>query len=145
MDFMARAYASPGHPQYHDAYLLKVIKKTFDAWIKKDPQSYNWWHNTIGIPQRFARTMLLLEDELGRKRVESAFFILDRAKIRKTGQNRLWYSELTVIRGAFKENPSDIEKGAKEIYQVLDFASLDTKWEGIQKDFSFPSTRPSYL
>lgn len=142
MDFMARAYTSPGHPQYKDQAMLKAILKAYDAWLIKDVQSYNWWHNTIGIPQRFARTMLLLEDELGERRIRKALFILERARISKTGQNRLWYSELTAIRGAFKENSREVKEGASEIYKVMDFANAASQGEGIQKDYSFHQHGP---
>lgn len=136
-DWMARAYASPGHPMYKNLRVLTVVKKAFDYWTARDIESYNWWHNTIGIPQRFARTMLLMEQELGPQRIQAGIKVLEKAVIDNYGQNRLWYSELTVIRGLFKNYERDVSRGAKEIHKVLDFAKLRDKMQGIQVDLSF--------
>jgi chondroitin AC lyase len=136
MDYMARAYQSVGHKFYQDKTILKSIINAFDFWVSKDPQSYNWWHNTIGVPQRFARVMLLLENHLDQNRIQAAIKILNRAEIQKTGQNRLWYSELVLIRGLFTNKSSDISNGSKELHKIITIATSVGE-EGLQTDLSF--------
>jgi chondroitin AC lyase len=136
LDYLARVYNSAGHKFYQDKKVLNVILSGFDYWTNKDPESYNWWHNTIGVPQRFARVMLLLENQLGDKRIKAGLKILDRAEIDKTGQNRLWLSELSLIRGLFSDNKKDITQGSKELHKLITIATSVGE-EGLQNDLSF--------
>lgn len=136
IDYLSRAYASKGHPYYQDPKVMEAIKSAFDFWMAKDIKSYNWWQNTIGIPQRFARCLLLVEDELGSNRIKAGLEILDRSQIQMTGQNRLWFSEIVFIRELFKENKRELAIAAGELHNIIKIA-VTKKDEGILRDLSF--------
>lgn len=137
MDYLARAYKSPEHIFYNDPKVKKAILKAFDYWIKNEVISYNWWHNTIGVPQRFAKVMILMEDELGNHRINQGIKILEKSEISKTGQNRLWYSEIVFIRSLFDGNSFGLTEAASEFYGLVIQARGAYQEEGIQSDFSF--------
>ncbi|MCU0748663.1 MAG: hypothetical protein MUF13_03860, partial [Akkermansiaceae bacterium] len=40
------------------------IFRAYDAWITRDPQSTNWWYQSINTPQNLGEILLLMEAEL---------------------------------------------------------------------------------
>lgn len=141
LERLAKAYSSPGHEHYKNSRVLSIIKKAYDYWIKLDKQSYNWWHNTIGIPRKFSTVIVLLEEELGSSRIDKALRILNRATISRTGQNRLWYSEIVFIRSLFDGKSYMLQAAAKEFYGLIKIASSFQE-EGMQSDLSFHQHGP---
>lgn len=142
MDYLAKAYKSPHHIYFNKPELKDAILKAFDFWTSKDIKSYNWWNNTIGVPQRFARVMILLEEELGLVRINKGIKILEKSHISKTGQNRLWYSEIVFIRSLFDGDTEKLKTASQEFYNLISVSEGVNKEEGMQVDMSFHQHGP---
>lgn len=130
---MAEGYGTPGQIHYRSKTLLPKIRLALNHWISNDYQSYNWWHNLIGVQQYIVRILVLTGDEIGGELKAGAAAILNRTVIDQTGQNRMWRSEIVFIRGVLYGNSDDAKMASKEIEGLLVF---DSK-EGIQSDGSF--------
>ena len=130
---MAEGYGTPGQIHFQSKTLLPKIRAALKHWLSNDYQSYNWWHNQIGVQQYIVRILVLTGDHIGGELKTGAAAILDRTVIDQTGQNRMWRSEIVFVRGVLYGKNDDAKSASKEIEGLLVF---DSK-EGIQSDGSF--------
>jgi chondroitin AC lyase len=135
---MAKAYQKQGSACYHDPALLAKIDLALNYWLTNDFQCPNWWYPEIGVPMSLAPTLLLLETELSKDEMASGIKILDRAKIRMTGQNKVWLSGNVLLKSLLLRDTATIRKASASIQEELK-VSLE---EGIQPDGSFHQHGP---
>ncbi|MEI7423185.1 MAG: polysaccharide lyase 8 family protein [Prolixibacteraceae bacterium] len=135
---MAKAYQKEGSAYYHDPAILTKILLALDYWNVNDLQCPNWWYPEIGVPMSLAPTLILMEKELSKEQMAASIKILDRAKIRMTGQNKVWLSGNVLMKSLLLRDVETIKKAAASIQEELK-VSLD---EGIQPDGSFHQHGP---
>jgi len=135
---LARAYRSPGSKLQGDETLRRAVLSSLDYWLSHDFQNSNWWWNQIGVPRTLLPTLLLMKEELSAEQRGRAFTILRRAKIGMTGQNLVWVTEITAVRGILEDDPELVAAAYGRIAQEIRL----TTGEGIQPDFSFHQHGP---
>lgn len=135
---LAQAYKSPHSPLRGDPQLRKAVFAALDYWLDNDFRNSNWWWNQIGVPRGLTPTLLLLDDELSGPRRTKALEILGRARIGMTGQNLVWVTEVTAIRGVLQRDPELVRQAYR---RIADEIRTDRE-EGIQPDFSFHQHGP---
>lgn len=128
------------------------VLSALNHWIRKDPQSLNWWHNQIGAPRLLGESLLLLGRHLPDELLTSAMPALDRADDSRliepsgarpmswTGANLLWISANRLISGALLGDLGRIEKSIAAAFGEIRLA--DPGHEGIQEDGSFHQHGP---
>lgn len=134
----AKAYQKPGSTFYHDPKMLATIHKALNYWLDNDFQCPNWWYPEIGVPMQLAPILILMENELSADQLSKGIRILDRAKIRMTGQNKVWLSGNVLMKSLLLRDTETIRKAAQSIRDELK-VSLS---EGIQPDGSFHQHGP---
>ena len=82
--------------------------------------------------------MLLLEDELTERQLADGAKILGRATLTATGQNLVWMSSITAIRGILERDPDLVSRA----YAFIAAEIRVSKGEGIQQDYSFHQHGP---
>ena len=130
---LSMAYKSPQSELRGDAELRAAILAGLDYWFENDFQNPNWWWNQIGVPRTLAPVLLLMEDELSEDRLGRGLDILRRAKIGMTGQNLVWVTQITALRGILENDTSLVATAYRRIAEEIRVGS----GEGIQADFSF--------
>jgi len=135
---LAEAYASPKSALRGDAALRGAVFSSLDYWLEHDFQNPNWWWNQIGAPRSLLTTLLLLDEELSEPERRRGLAILARAKISMTGQNLVWVTEITAIRGILQNDPALVAKAYRRIVEEIKVSA----GEGIQPDFSFHQHGP---
>lgn len=135
---LAQAYRSPRSPLCNDPQLRQAVFAALDYWLNNDFQNSNWWWNQIGVPRGLTPALLLLDGELVGPRRAKALEILGRARIGMTGQNLVWVTEITAIRGILQRDPELVRQAYRRIAEEL---RTEGK-EGIQPDFSFHQHGP---
>ena len=141
---------SAWEPQFHLYAMFKltparpeIAGKMLDFWVKTDSTSQNWWWPEIGIPREICKTMLLL----GRKAEEGdpVRTILDRSGLfskgipayRYTGQNKVWYAGIHLMKGLLYDDPEMVKTGRDAILSEIRISEQ----EGLQPDWSFHQHR----
>lgn len=99
---------------------------------QKDFVSDNWWMNEIGIPRELVAIAFLLEDDIPHTLRSRIISTLPKSPS-GNGANRMWISELVVVRGIFEQKSSLVRLGLKNIQTAM----LVTGQEGHQKDHSY--------
>ncbi len=123
-----------------DANALRLsAQKAQTFWLKRRPESDNWWHNTIGGPSVLMRILTLFADDLDRADRDTTIEILAGVEIGMTGQNRAWVSTINFVRGVLTENADLVQLALKEVFGEVR-QSEDP--EGIQPDWSFHQHGP---
>ena len=135
---MAKAYQRNGDSFYHDPALLAKIHLALNYWLANDLQCPNWWYPEIGVPMSLAPTLILMENELTKDQIAAGIRILDRSRIRMTGQNKVWLSGNVLMKSLLLRDAETIRKASASIQEELK-VSLE---EGIQPDGSFHQHGP---
>jgi chondroitin AC lyase len=135
---LARAYRSPGSKLHGDESLRGAILGSLDYWLSHDFQNSNWWWNQIGVPRSLLPTVLLVEKDLSAEQRSRALTILRRAKMGMTGQNLVWVTEITAVRGILENDPELVAAAYRRITDEI----RRSTGEGIQPDFSFHQHGP---
>jgi len=113
--------------------LRNALEASLDYWLGHDFKNPNWWWNQIGVPGRMAPILLLMGDELSDAQRKKGLEILGRAKIGMTGQNLVWVTEISALRGILEQDPELVAAAYRRVAEEI---SVGTG-EGIQPDFSF--------
>lgn len=135
---LAKAWQKEGSSYYHDPALLQKIHSALNYWLNNDFQCPNWWYPEIGVPMSLGPTLILMEKELSKEQMALGIKILDRAKIRMTGQNKVWLSGNVLLKSMLLRDTETIRKASASIQEELK-VSLE---EGIQPDGSFHQHGP---
>lgn len=125
-----RGAANPGVTQ---ETVAGNLLSGLDYWLEHDPQSPNWWWNTISVPRSMYTILLLAESTLDENRLAAGCRIIERARLGLTGQNLVWRAECNIARGCLENNPELVAEALDRIEQEIRI----TTEEGIQPDFSF--------
>ncbi len=134
----SKAYQKPGSAFYHDPEMREVILKALNYWLENDFQCPNWWYPEIGVPMQLAPILILMENDLSADQLLKGIQILDRAKIRMTGQNKVWLSGNVLMKSLLLRDTETIRKAAQSIQEEMKV----TLSEGIQPDGSFHQHGP---
>ena len=130
---LSRAYKSPKSDLCGDPALKRAVFAALDYWLRHDFQNPNWWWNQIGVPRSLWPTLLLLDGDISDAQRTKGLEILARARIGMTGQNLVWVTEITAMRGILLEDPELVAKAYRRIGEEIRLST----GEGIQPDLSF--------
>jgi chondroitin AC lyase len=143
MQTMAQAYRNPANALYDSASVKNGFLLAFDAWIRLDPQSPNWWWNQIGAQLSLGPAMLLMKDQLSPARLDSGDVLLARswaAHSTMTGENLVWVSKITIWRGCIMDTASLITDAVSAIVAEIRITTQPS--DDIQEDWSFHQHGP---
>ena len=135
---MVKVYLTPGTPLYDSRSLNEKIHRGLGYWFAKRPKSLNWWHNEIGVPKTLGPVCLLIEDELSEEERQGIVDVLSAAKIKMTGQNKVWLSGNVLLRGLIQNAPALVGMARDTIASEICVGRL----EGIKSDWSFHQHGP---
>ncbi len=130
---MALAWNDKSSVYYHDPSIKKKMELVLDDWFKHRYISKNWWHNEIGVPQKFRDIIILMRDSLDEVRIRKSMQVLAQHRVKGTGANLIWSADLGLHYGVLINNPNLIKKCRDTILSVIKI----TSGEGIQQDYSF--------
>jgi hyaluronate lyase len=142
LEAMALAYSTAGSRLQGDARLADDIIKGLD-WLQAshyNPATRpfgNWWEWEIGIPLSLNNSTALLYGKLTPEQVASYMASIDRFQpdIQMSGANRLWESEVIILRGVIGKNAEKITMGCEGLGNVLKY---NQSWgDGFYEDGSF--------
>lgn len=136
---LAIAYRDPSGPLHGDPALKAAIIRGLEFWLKRDPQSDNWWHNVIAAPQELARFLVLMRDDLPPQDFALACDRIRRSKTdRMTGANLAWTAGNLFALGAITDDPALM----RDTLGLITGTIKITTEEGVQPDWSFHQHGP---
>jgi chondroitin AC lyase len=135
---LAKAYRTEGSGYCGEKAVSEQIHRGLNFWLKNDFQCPNWWYPEIGVPMVLAPLMLLMEPELREEEMQKGVQILDRSKIRMTGQNKVWLSGNVLMRSLLLRDEALIGQAAQSIQSELVVSTA----EGVQPDWSYHQHGP---
>ena len=133
IQYLATEYHTNTSKYYHDKKLSKKIHTALNFWLDNDFLSTNWWDQQIGVPEKLLPILFLMENELNETQFKKAFILLNRAKIKMSGQNKVWLSTNVMLRSLLKRNSDSVAIASKAIQSELKIA----KRVGIKSDWSY--------
>ncbi|HUI91534.1 MAG TPA: polysaccharide lyase 8 family protein [Chitinivibrionales bacterium] len=143
MQTMAQAFRNPAHALHDSASVKNGFLLAFDAWVRLDPQSPNWWWNQIGTQLSLGPAMLLMKDQLSAAQVGSGNIIMARSwavHSTMTGENLVWVSKITVWRGCIVDTASLVTAAVDAIVNEIRITVQSA--DNIQEDWSFHQHGP---
>jgi len=69
------------------AELAESVRRALSAWVRRDPQSDNWWYNHNGTPYEVGTVLLLMREAFLPAEVPGALEIVRRARV-EAGRNK---------------------------------------------------------
>ena len=126
-------YKNKASKYYLDKNISKKIHKSLNYWLDNDFLSTNWHDQHIGVPELLLPTLFLMEAELSEEQLEKAKVLLDRAKIKMSGQNKVWLSNNVMLRSLLLRKPDSVAIASKAIQNELQIA----KGVGVKPDWSY--------
>ena len=130
---MTKAYSLSYSTYYQNEELLTDILKALDFWSTSNPRSTNWWHNEIGGPMTIGPVYLTLQDKMSPEQLDAAVRYMDNAKIKITGQNKVWLCSNVMIRAMLTNDLPLFEEAIQGMKSVIKVEN----GEGVQYDWSF--------
>lgn len=135
---LARAYRSPGGtfegaPEVREAFLSGLR-----YWTERDPQSDNWFRQSIGSPASLGDAAILMVDEIPTDLLEATGRLVRRSGFTRTGANLIWEASNLLTWACVTEDP-------ELLYEVVEHIGGEivvTTEEGIQPDDSFHQHGP---
>jgi hypothetical protein len=143
MQTMAQAYRNPAHVLHDSVSLKNGFLLAFDAWIRLDPQSPNWWWNQIGTQLALGPAMLLMKDQLTQAQINSGNTIMARSwavHATMTGENLVWVSKITIWRGCIVDTAALVTAAVNAIVAEIRITAQSA--DNIQQDWSFHQHGP---
>lgn len=119
--------------------MLDGARRAQAFWLKRRPESDNWWHNTIGAPSLLMKILVLFGEDLPDADREASLDILRGVEIGMTGQNRAWVATINFTLGVLVEDAERVETSLRE---VLGEVKQTEDPEGVQPDWSFHQHGP---
>lgn len=127
-----------------DTSLRDAIFKAYDAWISKDPQSTNWWYQSISTPQVLGEILLILGNEVSTTRLNSGLTLVARSYVARatnsgtnTGANRVDRAYASMVRGLLANDSALTSESFLAMGDTILLNSANAFAEGIQADGSF--------
>jgi hypothetical protein len=120
---MAIVYSAASGKYAKSAAVRDGIIRALRAWVARNPQSDNWWHNTIGAQSALMPILVLMDAELPadlRSSLLATFVPIATVPAdRKTGQNLVWYSMQSIVKGALSRNNAEVAAGRDAMRSTL--------------------------
>jgi chondroitin AC lyase len=135
---MTIAWRKPTSPLHKDERMLDSILAGLDHWLEHDYSNPNWWWNQIGVPRVLGNIILLLKPRLSEEQLRGGLKILERAEVGMTGQNLVWLTLITAVRGLLMGDAQLVSESFERIQAEIRV----TEDEGIQPDYSFQQHGP---
>ena len=135
---MVKVYLTPGTPLYASRSLNEMIHRGLGYWFSVRPECLNWWQNEIGVPKTLGPACLLIEDELSEEERQGIVDVLSAAKIKMTGQNKVWLAGNVLLRGLLQNDPDLVGMARDTIASEICVGRA----EGIKSDWSFHQHGP---
>ncbi len=133
---MAQAYRQAGTSPSEQAALREGTLRAYDYWTTNSVvQTGNWWWRDIGEPRRLGRTMVLMNADLSASQRQAGLSVLSHGGISQTGQNLVWRSDITLMRGVMANDADIVQRAVNGLASTLQLASNSK--EGIKADYSF--------
>jgi chondroitin AC lyase len=130
---LAISYKNESSTYYQNKKLSEKIHKSLNYWLDKDFLSNNWYDQHIGVPELLLPTLFLMENELTQKQLYKAEVLLHRAKIKMSGQNKVWLSTNVMLRSLLLRKPDSVAIASKAIQSELKIAN----GVGVKPDWSY--------
>ena len=135
---IAIAYQTEGSKYYHKDEVSEKVHLALNHWLDNDFMNPNWWHPEIGTPMLIAPVMVLMEAELTVEQMKLGYIILERSKMGKTGQNKVWLAGNVLFTSLLKRNIDTIKFASQAIQEEL----VVSMKEGVQPDWSYHQHGP---
>lgn len=127
-----------------DTVLRDDILRAYDAWILRDPQSTNWWYQSIGTPQQLGEILILMGAEISTDRLNSGLSLVSRSYVPRstnsgtnTGANRVDRAYASMMRGLLADDAALTSESFLAIGDTILVNSAHSFAEGIQPDHTF--------
>jgi chondroitin AC lyase len=139
---LAVAYNLEESAFFRSPSLQKSLIDGVDHWIHNGFYPAEWWWGRIGVPYEMGKIFILMQDDLGDKRLQNVLPFMSRVgndnfispnNKKYTGQNLLWVAFNHVYASAL----SGDEDGLKSAFTTASNEFIITTEEGIQPDYSF--------
>lgn len=135
MMILARAYKSELSEYHNDPEVLQAALNALEFWCNSGIECPNWWYNEIGSPKIIAPILILLENEIPEELMAKAIAVIDRAVISGTGQNKVWFAGIVLMKSLLLNDLDLLAASSQAIREELVVAPNGV--EGIQSDASF--------
>jgi chondroitin AC lyase len=132
------AYQSNESKSYRKDEVSEKVQQALNLWLENDFLNPNWWHPDIGTPMMIAPVMVMLEAELSEEQMEMGYVILERSKMGKTGQNKVWLAGNVLFTSLLKKDIDTIKLASQAIREEL----VVSMKEGVQPDWSYHQHGP---
>ncbi len=117
-----------GSVEVRDAFLSGLR-----FWVKRDPQSDNWWSNVIGSPRSLGGALLLMGKDVPPNLIAATEPLIRRSGFTRTGANLVWEAS-NLLTWACVTGDTDL---LHEVVEQIGNEIRITTEEGIQHDDSF--------
>lgn len=138
LETLIQAYTNKESKYYGDAKVFAGITKAFKFWYDANPQSSNWWHNEIAVPQALGELLILLGP--GTQQLDKGLQgkIIERMKRgdpeQKTGANKTDIALHYFYRALITNDEKLLAAAVRELFDPVRFVH---DAEGLQFDFSY--------
>lgn len=130
---LAIHYKNIDSKYFNNKKLSKIIHKGLNYWLDNDFLSTNWHDQQIGVPELLLPTLFLMEGELSQRQLDKANVLLHRAKIKMSGQNKVWLSTNVMLRSLLLRKQDSVSIACKAIQDELQIA----QGVGVKSDWSY--------
>ncbi|WP_299064245.1 polysaccharide lyase 8 family protein [uncultured Polaribacter sp.] len=130
---LAINYNNTSSKYYQNKKLSEQIHTSLNYWLDNDFLSTNWHDQQIGVPELLLPTLFLMENELTKKQLNKAEVLLQRAKIKMSGQNKVWLSTNVLLRSLLFRKSDSVALASTAIQSELKIA----KRVGVKSDWSY--------
>lgn len=135
---MVKVYKNPTTGWSDLSRLKSKIHSALNYWFTVKPKCLNWWQNEIGVPKALGQACILIEDELSPEELQGIVDVLSEARIKMTGQNKVWLAGNVLIRGLLQHDESLVKMARDTIASEICVG----RQEGIKSDWSFHQHGP---
>jgi len=135
---LIQAYITKNSIFYANDKVYDAIINTFKYWVEKNPQSSNWWHNEIDVPQTIGESLILMR--FGKKKLpanleQSLITMMERGNpYEKTGANKTDIALHFFYRALLTQDKGLMESAIEQLFEPIQFVHYN---EGLQYDYSY--------
>jgi chondroitin AC lyase len=139
---LARAYRTPEGPLAESDEVRSAFLSGLRYWVERDPQSENWYRQSIGSPESLGDALLLMGDAVPSGLVEATGHLVRRSGFTRTGANLVWEASNLLTWACVTSDDGLL----REVVEHIGSEIRVTTEEGIQPDDSFHQHGPqNYL
>ena len=135
---IARAYRTESGAFDASVEARKAFLSGLRYWIDRDPQSENWFRQSIGSPATLGDAVLMMGEDVPSDLVDAAGQLVLRSGFTRTGANLIWESSNVLTWACVTKDEALLREAVKHISAEVQI----TTDEGIQPDDSFHQHGP---